>query len=347
MGLSAALSRLAVRQPHVLPVQVPGAWEVRAALENGLSQRGWRVAAAAADADVLAVCGDPGPELLEVINLVWNQIPGPRVRVDITDTEDVDAVLTRAVALLLDDGHQREDARSRPREPERPADGDEEMAPAGIPLAEGTDDRDGLEMDQLHASLGPVLPYWPAGLVLRCSLNGDVITDGHASITDAGARPPRAAGSHTAARQCDHTMNLLALSGWPATASVARRCRDALLNDDGAGMAQVENLERRVRRSVLLRWSLRDLCPLSAAELRARKLPAWWAGDTYDRLLYGVRLARMQASEGDGDNACAPATPELLDQLPAVVTGLDLGAARLVIAGLNIDTAVTVTVDSP
>src|SRR5699024_11402590 len=45
-----------------------------------------------------------------------------------------------------------------------------DMAPEGISLAQGGQDRDGLEMDVLHLPLGPVLPFWPAGLVLtaRC-----------------------------------------------------------------------------------------------------------------------------------------------------------------------------------
>ena len=48
--------------------------------------------------------------------------------------------------------------------------------PGGSPLPrEGDDDRDGLEMDVLHVPLGPVLPHWPAGLVVWCVLQGDVI----------------------------------------------------------------------------------------------------------------------------------------------------------------------------
>ena len=49
------------------------------------------------------------------------------------------------------------------------------MSPDGIPLAEGAEDRDGLEMDVLHLPLGPVLAHWPAGVVLRVTLHGDVV----------------------------------------------------------------------------------------------------------------------------------------------------------------------------
>ena len=61
---------------------------------------------------------------------------------------------------------------------------DMDMSPSGIPLAEGGDDRDGLEMDVLHLPLGPVLPHWPAGVVLRCTLQGDVVVAAEASEVD-------------------------------------------------------------------------------------------------------------------------------------------------------------------
>src|SRR5699024_755889 len=61
-----------------------------------------------------------------------------------------------------------------------------DMAPGGIPLAQGGDDRHGLEMDVLHLALGPVLPFWPAGLVLRCSLQGDVVVGAEAAVIDGG-----------------------------------------------------------------------------------------------------------------------------------------------------------------
>src|SRR5699024_10599404 len=93
--------------------------------------------------------------------------------------------------------------------------GDMDMAPAGIPLAEGGEDRDGLEMDVLHLPLGPVLPFWPAGLVLHCSLQGDVVVDATASVIDATEHRAGAPGrptDHASATvtQCDQVMALLA-----------------------------------------------------------------------------------------------------------------------------------------
>jgi hypothetical protein len=47
--------------------------------------------------------------------------------------------------------------------------------PAGLPMADRSQDRDGLTLDQLHVPLGPLLPDWPAGLVIRLTMQGDVI----------------------------------------------------------------------------------------------------------------------------------------------------------------------------
>src|SRR5260370_29378823 len=45
-------------------------------------------------------------------------------------------------------------------------------------------DRDGLRLDQLHVPLGPVLPDWPAGLVVHLTLQGDVVQ--HAEVQAVG-----------------------------------------------------------------------------------------------------------------------------------------------------------------
>ncbi|MDZ4269109.1 MAG: hypothetical protein U1D00_26060, partial [Mycobacterium sp.] len=192
MVLTDALARLAVGRTHVLPVEIPGQWSTPAALQRRTFARGWRTAVSPADADVLAVCGAPGPEMGAAIDLVWDQLPGPRVRIEVADSSSADDALDRAAAELLDSAAQVDDARSRQQHPDTGDHGDMdhgdmdhgdmdhgdmEMAPSGIPLAEGADDRDGLEMDVLHLGLGPVLAHWPAGMRLRCVLSGDVVTD--------------------------------------------------------------------------------------------------------------------------------------------------------------------------
>ena len=84
MGLNEILARFAVRAATVLVVEVPGHGATRMELEEQLLHRGWRPAWTPADADVLAVCGTPGPELSELVDRLWEQLPGPRVRADIT-----------------------------------------------------------------------------------------------------------------------------------------------------------------------------------------------------------------------------------------------------------------------
>ena len=122
MGLSGALARLAVRATRVLVVEVPGHWATRMEVEHQLLRRGWRPAWTPADADVLAVCGVPGPELSELVDRLWEQMPGPRVRADITSPGTVGSALDDAAALLLDTPQHRTDAQERAQEPEIRAD---------------------------------------------------------------------------------------------------------------------------------------------------------------------------------------------------------------------------------
>ncbi len=56
---------------------------------------------------------------------------------------------------------------------------------AGLPMARRGADRDGLKLDRLHVPLGPFLPDWPAGLVVRVTMQGDVVQQ--AEVTALGA----------------------------------------------------------------------------------------------------------------------------------------------------------------
>jgi hypothetical protein len=57
--------------------------------------------------------------------------------------------------------------------------------PSGLPTASPGEDRDGLKLDQLHVPLGPFLPDWPTGLVVRVTLQGDVIQHATAEVLGA------------------------------------------------------------------------------------------------------------------------------------------------------------------
>ena len=426
LGLSDALARSASRHAHALVVEVPGSWRTRMAAERNLFARGWRLADSPADADVLVVCGEPGPELAEAIEGVWHQMPGPRVRVDVHAGDEVGARLDEAHTGLLDTDHHRRDAQQRPTASELLAEhagpgaeshgghgdmdhgpgdghegmdhgghegmdhggdegmdhgghqgmdhgghegmdhgghqgmdhgghqgmdhggheghegmdhGDMEMSPGGIPLAEGGEDRDGLEMDVLQVRCGPVLPHWPAGLVLRCSLQGDVIVEAQAEIVDGPARQEDEVFGP--ARGIDNIASLLALAGWDDAAAEARRVRDtALESGDGAAGSELERLRRRVRRSWTLRWSLRGVRRLSDEDAHARGLPADAVGDTYDRLIgmldRAVAGVAATAAGDTGSRTNDAGRTLSTDHLAHLVMGLDLATARLVLASLDI-----------
>jgi len=252
--------------------------------------------------------------------------------------------------------------------------GDMEMAPEGVPLAGGGDDRDGLEMDVLHVPLGPVLPHWPAGLVLRCTLHGDVIASAAAELVGADAsHEPGDDASHEpgerpderpddrpddrddpsrqqdAAVRLDNAASLLALAGWPDAAMRAERLRDALVTGRPAAelAPEVSALRRKVGRSRLLRWSLGGIRPIDEEERADEEWPAHWTGDVHRRLLALLDRAvdaldeaahpepagtPGNAGAGTGIDGIVP-----VESVAALVTGLDLATARLVVASLDLD----------
>ena len=358
MGLNEVLARLAVRAAHVLVVEVPGHWRTRVEVEQQLRHRGWRAAWTPAGADVLVVCGPPGPELAEVVARIWDQMPGPRARADASSPAAVQDALDGAEALLLDTAHHRRDARARPQEPGPEAvprshedpdatghgghedthhggtdHGDMDMAPAGVALAEGGEDRDGLGMDVLHVPLGPVLPHWPAGLVLHCSLQGDVVVEAEVEVLGHGTAEP-APAQEAAAVRCDNLAFLLALTGLEDAAARARTARDAALaGDRESAAALLGRLERTLARSRLLRWSLRGVLPLGAGDVARHGLPDRVLGDAYDRML--SLLDRAGAALDDEPAGDAGAVP--VAALPGLVTGLDLAVLRLAVASLDLD----------
>ncbi len=375
MGLSSWLADRATRTCRVLLVEAPGGWLARVRVEQQLRDRGWRTALSPGDADVLAVCGTPGAELAGVVTQLWEQLPGPRARLQISsvDAAVVAQQLDRAADELRDLGAQRRDASARPDAEDLLKDhddgdhgdmdhgdmdhgdmdhgdmdhGDMEMAPAGVPLAEGGADRDGLEMDVLQVPLGPVLPHWPAGLVLRCSLHGDLVASADVERMDTDRDQSAADGARGEARldaaiRCDNVAGLLSLAGWDDGAGQARAVRDLLLfgGTPLEGADAVQRLRRRVTGARLLRWSLRGVGVVGADMLEEHALPQRLGGDVWDRLL-GM-LDRAAAVLGSSEVPAGPAPRRDraafdTDALPHLVAGLDLAAARLVVASLDLD----------
>lgn len=299
MGLTEQLLRWGAQRPHLLIVEAPGGTAARIAVERLARERGWPLADSPADCDVLVACGTMSGELAEALEVTWNAVPGPRVRVQldggqrVADPDVVAAQLDVAVGRLADVHAQRQDAQSRGRADDMDHDmdmGDHEdmdtagdtgggmdrdmdmgggmdhdmdmSMPGGLEMADRAPDRDGLKLDVLHLRLGPFLPSWPAGLVLDVSMQGDVLQDARASTLHVHGAHSFFQGQgalHHAAAYLDSASRLLQLTGWLAAATTARELRDRVLADALFGSSEISTFATRVRRSRALRWSLRDL----------------------------------------------------------------------------------------
>ncbi|MEO7753643.1 MAG: hypothetical protein ABIS35_09540, partial [Terracoccus sp.] len=133
---------------------------------------------------------------------------------------------------------------------------------------------------------------------------------------------------------CDEVATLLALAGWADLHAEAVRTRDAFLTDPQQAASRLAHLDRRLRRSRLLRWSLRGLGVVT--DDAAKELPPRLTGDAHARLLAQLDRARDAA---DADFAEEP-TGDLPALAARLVVGLDLAAARLVVASLAVRTDV-------
>ncbi|MDY7087657.1 MAG: hypothetical protein SYR96_21420 [Actinomycetota bacterium] len=369
-----ALARWAAKRPHVFLAVAPRATQVRLALEAELSRTGAVVAASPADADVLLVAGSPGDELAGAIDEVWRQMPGPRARVQVLEPRAAAGVLGQAVGELPLGRAEAERADEWPEDsPSGPA-GQEHGSheehgghdsgmpmPGGLMMADRGPDRDGLRLDVLRVPWGPMLPDWPAGLVVDLLLQGDVVQQVSLRVLPAAAGAPTPfwpdAGEddsrRTAASHLDSLGRLLAVAGWSAMAGRVRRLRDAVLTGTPADRARRElaAVDRRMRRSVTLRWATDGTGVLSAeaAERLGVSGPAGRAvaegGDVTarwqrwlteaDRLLTGDTLDMLGAR--GAPRGSRPASAALLAAAEELMVGLDVAAARLVLASLDPD----------
>jgi hypothetical protein len=251
------------------------------------------------------------------------------------------------------------------------------MSVAGLPMADRADDRDGLRLDRLHVPLGPALPDWPAGLVLRLALQGDVVQQAaveQVPVLPSARRPLwnepwlRASAGEAVARELaarrlcaahlDSLGRYLAVVGWGGAAARARAARDQALAGESSGevLAAVRPLIRRVQRSRTLRWLTAGLgvLPSDRAASAGVSGPALVAGgDAYDRV--GVWLDEVgraaAAFDDDGwlDAATelsgprgrvgggVPPSRALLDVLPGLLEGAEFACARIIVASLDPD----------
>lgn len=362
MDLTATLLRAAAARPRVLLAVAAGGSEARLAVERALRERAWPVAASPADAGVLAVCGRPGPQMSAAVGRVWAAMSLPKARADAAGPHEAAAALDQARHATAALAAQRD------------IEAGERLPPSGeLAMAERGPDRDGLALDRLHVTLGPVLTDWPAGLVLRLVLQGDVVQQATAERLD-GGRPAApsyweapwrraAAGEPVAgaeaarrlvARHLDSVARLVAVAGWDGAALAARRLRDEALA--GAGRDAVRGRYRRFRRRVagswLLRWMTRDLGRLDPAAAAAFGFPPA-RGDLTGRLRWQLERIGQGVDLLDDEQPLAGrlgsphplARPplagveavEALPLLARLVVGTELAVTRLLVASLDPD----------
>jgi hypothetical protein len=409
VDLTGVMLRAGAARPHVLIAAMPGGTAVRLAAEQELRRRGWPAAMTPADADVLLVAGDPALSFEGVLDAAWRAMPAPRARAQAGRPGEVAVTLETARARLRDRSSQQALAAGTGRDGAQHGDGaaggdgheparrdlghqGHEMGagdagamgggahhghdmggvemPGGLPMADRGADRDGLRLDQLHVPLGPVLPDWPAGLVVHLTLQGDVVQHAEAQALGPGGggsfwtEPWRRAATgepvttgeaarRRAAADLDSLGRFLAVAGWGDAAMAACRLRDdALAGVRGSQLRPaVDRLARRVARSRTLAWLTRGLGvlrPDDAAAAGAAGPAARVAGDVTARyrrwcaelagaaaVLDDVSPLGAAGTEPPDDTLVSAA--ELLAALPRLLDGVELAAARLIIASLDPD----------
>jgi hypothetical protein len=306
---------LRLTPPRPLVVTGRGGTEVRLAAERAIRERGWRPAASPAEANILLATGDGLDGHAEQ---VWHSMPAPRTRLTIAAASEVPQQLDAAAAELRNTGRQRAHATPRHQAPEHHM-SDMDM-PGGIPMADRAEDRDGLMLDVLHVPLGPVLPLWPAGLIVHTRLQGDVIQEASVEIVGSANGSFWSAADRPMARRLDSSARLLALAGWTDAAAMAQRLRDEAL-EGAPPAAALRKWAGRVRRSRTLRWLLADVGTTQDA-------PPSLAGDALTRLHTWL----------DPTEPESPLETEwIVESLPALLAGAELATARLIVASLDPD----------
>lgn len=415
MELTRTLLRFAAGRPHVLLTEVPGGTAARVAAEAELRRRGWPAASSPAEADMLVLAGPVGTRLTPMVGRLWRQVPKPRAFVHVDSAAAVAEVLDEAGRGLAtggeawgtfagEDHHNETHGGSGQSGDDENGHGDEsgqdgaadhegegtqddhggggghdhgggmEM-PGGLGMAGRGPDRDGLQLDQLHVPLGPLLPGWPAGLVVHTTLQGDVVQEARVDMlreegshTDfwnelrrraaAGEEVTRGAATRRfAAAYLDGLAGFLRVAGWADPAAGATRLRDELLA--GARAEQVtprlQRLARQLRRARTLRWLTDGLGVLPPARAEAAGFggtvlrASRCGGDVTARWL--AWLTEIESTLPGVDDTAALAAEEALQGpvdenrrsvpaltvLPGLLEGAELAAVRLIVASFEPD----------
>lgn len=191
---------------------------------------------------------------------------------------------------------------------------------AGLAMASTAPDRDGLELDALRVSLGPMLPGWPTGLMVAGSLQGDVLTGTDVSWLDEA--PGDLGQVPASAAALDSLARFLLVAGWPTAARRARAARDDLVSPEDAvrerGRRTAAALARTVRRSRTLRWSVRGIG--ASAD----------GSEVLDRVLRWTDAATGGETVPDALG---------LEELSGLVEGQELATVRLIVASVDLASA--------
>lgn len=330
MDVIARLRRVAFARPSLLVLAAPEATAVRIAVERFARGHGWPMATGPADADVLVTAGSLAADLAAIADTVHGQLAAPCERIDVIEPEQVAERLPELPDRLARGGTPR-----LARSPEEP------------PMAGRVDDPDGLTLDVLHVPLGPVLPFWQPGLRLHVQLRGDVIGQAHAETLGVDGKTGSFWDTAPAgARALDASARVFGVAGWHTAHVRCLALRDRLLEparNDGGGGASGDRMSGELRRLAraarLLEPELRGLAAVPDAGDAAERFRGW--------LAVASAAAPVQAIAGKAAARTTPAgaTPDpvgsarAFDLLPELLTGVELGAARLAVASLDIDVA--------
>lgn len=255
--------------------------------------------------------------------------------------------------------------------------------PFGRPLAERDEDlRDGLTLDVVPLTVGPFVPFLPPGLTLRVVFNGDVVhalevaeplpAEDRDRATPGGSPTIEAVERARAGHHLRWISWALRVHGLPRLATWTLRLAD----DPTVGPADLDRLERRLRRSGLFTWHTRRLGRLTAEHVAGSGLgpvarasgvaedarcddPAYLAlgfvpitrdaGDAAARWLQRLAEARQALTLADqagqrrvsGRPEPPHGTPagqrSLLGMLSELTVGTEWGDAVAVVASLDLD----------
>jgi len=379
VGVTRALLWLSIPRPFV--VVVPGFTAVRLRVEHELRRRGWVEALTPANADLLVVCGEGGHAFAEMIDLLWEQLPSPRafvrilspdavarqfdearlalrdlaaVQADAADRGDAGAHSMRMDGMEMSAVDQSDGHAGAPNGGHDMDMGDMDMSmdmPGGIPMADRGADRDGLKLDQLHVPLGPALPDWPTGLIVRLVLQGDLVQAAEAEVAGASGGPSfwldaeaDAIGPSRvrAAAAADSLQRFLSVAGWPSAAATGRWLRDDLLASvpDATLNPRFARWLRRVRRSRVLFWSMNGLGEVGSdapdglrGDVSAR---CWrWIDELASAIDSSAATAQPAPASWGGQRA--EHAKVVLSILPTLLAGQELAVARLIVASFDPD----------